>query len=120
MKVNAADAIHLEGVELSAHIGVPEEERAFSQRLTVNLTLQPRRGFGALEDAVENTIDYLQVARAVQALARERPRCLIETLANEIAELVLARFPVRGVEVELRKYILPDTDFVAIRLRREA
>lgn len=115
-----ADAIHIEGLELSVHIGVPEEERANPQRLTVNLTLEPRRDFRELGDAIENTVDYFALSKAVQALARERPRKLIETLAEEIAALILARFAVRRVEVELRKYILPDTAFVAVRLSRTA
>jgi dihydroneopterin aldolase len=44
---------------------------------------------------------------------------LIETLAEEIAGELLTRFALRAVEVELRKFILPDTAHVAIRLRRE-
>jgi hypothetical protein len=33
---------------------------------------------------------------------------------------VLREFAVRSVEVELRKYILPDTAHVAVRLHRNA
>jgi dihydroneopterin aldolase len=44
---------------------------------------------------------------------------LIETLAEEIAGLLLERFPLRAVEVELRKFILTDTAYVAVRIRRE-
>ena len=113
------DLIHIEQLELSAHLGVPGDERAAPQRLTANLTLEPRRDMQALDDALENTVDYLSVARAVQALARERPRRLLETLAIEIADLLLARFAIRAVELELCKFILPDTAFVAVRLRRE-
>jgi dihydroneopterin aldolase len=115
-----ADWIHIEALELSAHIGVPEEERTHAQRLTVNLTLEPRRDFRELGDAIESTVDYFVLSKAVQALARERPRRLIETLAEEIAGLILQRFAVREVEVELRKYILPDTAHVAIRISRTA
>jgi len=43
-----ADQIHLEQLELSAHIGVPEEEQAEAQRLAVTLTLEPRRGFSRI------------------------------------------------------------------------
>lgn len=113
------DAIHIAQLELSAHIGVPDEERAAPQRLTANLTIEPARDFSALGDDLANTVDYFAVCRAVQELAVERPRRLIETLAEEIAEVVLAHFAVTAVEVELRKYILPDTAFVAVRLRRE-
>jgi FolB domain-containing protein len=113
-----ADRIHLEQLELTACIGVPEEERAAPQRLTVSLTLEPRRDFRALGDDLAKTVDYFAVGERVKALASARPRKLIETLAEEIAALVLERFAVRAVEVELRKYILPDAAYVAVRVRR--
>jgi 7,8-dihydroneopterin aldolase/epimerase/oxygenase len=113
------DAIHVQELELFAKIGVPEQERAAPQRLAVNLTLYPSRGFSGLGDAVENTVDYCVVTRAVQEFASQRECRLIETLAEEIAELLLERFALRAVEVELRKFILPDTAYVAVRLRRE-
>jgi dihydroneopterin aldolase len=113
------DRIHLEALELSAHLGVPDDERAAPQRLTLHLTLEPLRHFRDLEDRIENTVDYFVVARAMQELAAQRPRRLLETLAEEIAQAVLERFPVRQVQVELRKYILSDAAFVAVNLRRE-
>ncbi len=112
------DTIHIADLELSAEIGVPDAERAQPQRLTVHLTLEPRYGFEDLNDQIENTVDYFQVTRAVQALARSRPRKLIETLAEEIAAELLGAFALREVQVELRKYILPDTAHVAVRIRR--
>ena len=115
-----SDTIRIEQLELSAHVGVPDEERAQPQRLTVNLTLEPRAGFEGLDDEIGRTVDYFAVAKAVQALARQRPRKLIETLVTEIASLLLTEFPLQAVEIELRKYILPDTEFVAVQLRREA
>jgi dihydroneopterin aldolase len=113
------DRILIEQLELSAHVGVPDEEREAPQRLTVTLTLEPDRGFADLGDDLAQTIDYFHVSKAVQALARRHPRKLIETLADEIAATLLADYPLAAVEVELRKYILPDTAFVAIQLRRE-
>lgn len=113
------DRIRIENLELSSFIGVPEEERAAAQRLTVNLTLEPMRDFRTLQDRIENTVDYFAVGERVKALSLARPRCLIETLAESIATELLVHFPLRAVEVELRKYILPDTDFVAVLIRRE-
>ena len=113
------DRILIASLELSSFIGVPDAERAAAQRLTVNLVLEPIRGFSDLGDALENTVDYFRVCEEVKALSLARPRHLIETLAADIAALLLARFALRAVEVELRKYILPDTAFVATALRRE-
>ena len=102
-----ADQIRIEQLELSAHIGVPDEERAVAQRLTVNLVLEPRRGFDAIRDDLARTVDYFAVCEVVRQLA------------EEIAAMLLACYPLDAVVVEVRKYILPDTQFVAVRLRRE-
>lgn len=113
------DMIHIESLELSARIGVPEIERDRAQRLTVTLGLVTRNDFSDLGDVIERAVDYSAVCTAVQAISSSRPRCLLETLGAEIASELLSAFPLRAVEVELRKYILPDTAFVAVKLRRE-
>ena len=82
--------------------------------------MRPRRGFDGLDDRIERTVNYAAVCAAVRALAAGHPRRLIETLALDIAAEILARFAVASVDVELRKYILPDTDHVAVRLSRQA
>ena len=114
-----ADQIFVESLELSSMIGVPEAERSCAQRLTVSLTLEPMRDFRKLGDAIENAVDYFAVTEFVKDLSVTRPRRLIETLADEIAAALLTRFPLRAVSVELRKFILPDTAFVAARVHRE-
>ena len=113
------DLIHIEQLELLSRLGVPDDERATPQRLALNLTIEPENDFRALDDRIGNTVDYFTVAQTVQQLAAARPRQLLETLAEEIAQEVLARFSVRAVGVELRKFILPDTAFVAVRLQRK-
>jgi 7,8-dihydroneopterin aldolase/epimerase/oxygenase len=114
-----ADNIHIEALELRARIGVSAAERAQPQRLTVALTLEPVAGLRGLGDRIEETVDYAAVCAAVGRLAGEGERSLLETLAEEIAALVLERYPLRAVEIELRKFILPDTAWVAVRIRRE-
>ena len=114
------DRIRIESLELSSRIGVPEEERAHPQRLTVSLVLEPRRDFRDLGDRLENTVDYFVLGEFVKKLSLARPRQLLETLADEMAGELLAHFPLRAVELELRKYILPDTAFVAVQIRRES
>ena len=113
------DTILIEQLELAAHIGVPAAERITAQRLTATLRMEVVRDFRELNDDISKTVDYFAVCAAIKALAAERPRRLIETFAEEIAAAVLRDFAVAAVEVELRKFILPDTAFVAVCLRRE-
>lgn len=110
------DAIIIEQLELWAFVGVSEEERSVAQRLAVSLEIQPSDGLKGVEDKIENTIDYFEVCQKIQALAAERPRRLIETLAEEMAQLVLDEFPVFSVVVELRKFIMSNTAYVAVRV----
>ncbi len=113
------DAILIEKLELLTRIGVTAEERAHPQRITVSLALEPRAGLSSLVDCLENSVDYVQVCGAVKAVAGTGERHLIETLAEEIAAELLRRFPLRAVEVEARKFVLPDTEFVGVKIRRE-
>jgi dihydroneopterin aldolase len=43
---------------------------------------------------------------------------LIEALASDIATMVLEEFSAARVQVEVRKFIIPQTSFVAVRLVR--
>lgn len=116
----SGNEIRIEKLELRARIGITPEERAQPQRLTVSLVMVCRSGFGSLADRIENAVDYFAVCQAVERLAAARERNLIETLAEEIAALVLRDFACLHVTVELRKYILANTDFVAARITRSA
>ena len=113
------DAIHLEGIELRARIGVSEGERAAPQRLSVSITLWPVAGFDELEDQVAQAVDYAAVCDMVRSLVAAQTDKLIETLAGAIASHLLATFPIARVRVEVRKFILPDVDHVAVVLTRE-
>jgi len=114
------DLILIDSLELSVRIGITAEERSCAQRLTASLQLQPARNFAALDDRIENAVDYFKVCLAIREITTQREWNLLETLATEIATGLLARFAIQSVDLELRKYILPDTRFVAVKIHREA
>jgi dihydroneopterin aldolase len=113
------DEIRIEELELMARIGVPDEERAGPQRLIVSLTLQPRYRFGELADDLSRTVDYAVVCKELRQFVSARHDKLIETLAHEMAEFLLRAFEVVRVELELRKFVLPETKYVSARVTRE-
>jgi phosphoglycolate phosphatase/dihydroneopterin aldolase len=113
------DQILISRLELSTRIGATEAERSQPQRVLASIVLEPAVGFSELRDRLVRTVDYAAVAQTVKAHAAEGERTLIETLAEEIAALLLRRFALAAVEVELRKFVLPDTEFTGVRLRRE-
>lgn len=113
-----ADQIIISQLAVSSRIGATTEERRQPQELRVSLVLDLEGGFDGLGDKLERTVDYAVVAQKVKTLAGAGERLLIETLSVEIAEMLLEDYPLAAVEVELRKFVLPHTEFVAVRLRR--
>ncbi len=113
------NAIIIKGLEVQALVGVSDEERSSSQRLQIDAILTPLTDFSALSDNIALTVDYDAVARGIVRVASERPRQLLETLATEIAEALIGDFRIRSVQVEVRKFILPDTQYVAVRCVRD-
>ena len=113
------DAVHIEGLEIFAHIGVPDEERSAAQRLSFNLTFWPVRPFSELKDEIGKTVDYAAVCNEMKHFVAARRDKLIETLANALAQHLLEAFEIRKITVELRKYILPETEFVSVTVTRE-
>ena len=113
------NAILIEELELFVRIGVPEEERSTAQRLTLSLTLFPVGGFQNIQDEITNTINYATLCREVTEFVAIRNDKLIETLADAVAAHLLRTFPLRKIELELRKFILPEVKYVAVRLTRE-
>ena len=97
----------------------PEEERSENQDLRLSLRIVPAGGLANLGDAIEKTIDYDVVTREVRALCAKGERRLIETLAEEIASLVLEGHGAAEVEIEVEKFILPDCDSVAVKILRK-
>jgi len=109
----------IRGLEVSTRIGVPDGERAVEQKLLVDLEMTPALAFAAMDDGIDATIDYHAVALEVTRLAARGERRLVETLADEIASLVLEQHGASAVDVTLRKFILPQTEWVGVRLRRD-
>ncbi len=107
------DRIHIEELELSARIGMSDDERAKPQRLTISITMWPAIGFDEMRDDLTRTIDYAAVAHEVQQFVRTRGDKLIETLADAIAAHLLSAFALERVQIELRKFVLAETKFVA-------
>lgn len=110
--------IVIKGLSVEMHIGVPDEERAHPQRLVIDVELTPLTPFADLEDDITRTVDYDAASRRISTLCTARPRRLIETLAFEIADMLVTEFPAASATVEVRKFILPQTDHVAVRCSR--
>jgi dihydroneopterin aldolase len=113
-----ADEIHIEELEISAHVGVPEEERATPQRLTVSITLWPKHDARDLGDQIDRTVNYSAVADAARNFVRDQSFNLIETVADRLAMHLLKNFRVQKITIELRKFPFEDAKHVSVTITR--
>jgi FolB domain-containing protein len=107
--------ILIDSLRVKTWIGVPDAERMEAQEIEIDIRIQPTRSFAEMQDDISLTVDYAAVCQRVSELTQERPRRLIESLAQEICEMILKEFAATSAEVEIRKFILPETRHVAVR-----
>jgi dihydroneopterin aldolase len=113
-----SDHIHIEQLEIFARVGVTENERASPQRLTLAITVWPTESFEQLQDDITRTVNYSAICAAAREFVRDRRDKLIETVAAHLASHLLEVFPVQKVQIELRKFDLPDAKHVSVTVTR--
>ena len=110
------DRIAIEDLTVFYHVGVPDAERAKPQRLA--LTVEMEHDFSSIGDSLSRTVDYQTVSQRLLDFGRGRSWQLIETLAVELAGMILHDFKPASVTVEVRKFIVPQARHVSVRVTR--
>jgi len=114
------EKIHIEQLDVFTCIGVPEEERANPQKLTVSISFWPYQKTSDLADHIERAVNYSGVAEETKNFVRDQSVSLIETLADRLASHLLKSFPIQKVTIELRKFALQDAKYVSVTVSRTA
>jgi 7,8-dihydroneopterin aldolase/epimerase/oxygenase len=112
------DQITIKDLTVFIRVGVPDVERAKPQQLLVTVEMDHDFTAAAKNDRLTKTIDYHAVATRLAAFGRRRTWRLIETLAVHMAEMILRQFKPKRVSVEIKKFILPETRYVSVRVTR--
>ena len=112
------DTITISDLEVFYCVGVPDEERAKPQRLLLTVEMEHDFRTAASEDELVETIDYFAVSQRLLRFGDGVHWRLIETLAVDIAQMVLEEFRARAVGVEVKKFIIPEARHVSVRVRR--
>jgi dihydroneopterin aldolase len=71
-------------------------------------------------DSESATTPYDVVADLIRHVASERPRKLIEAVAEAVAEAILSRRLAQTVAVEVKKFSVPGARHVSVQIRRGA
>ena len=102
-----ASQIVIERLECEGYCGVERAERERPQKLAIDLDLEFPTGQAAETDNLAQTVDYAAVAERVVALVSRQHCRLLENLAERIAAMLFADFPIERVRIWLRKLHAP-------------
>lgn len=97
------DIVFIEQLEVEALIGIYDWERRIRQPLWFDIEMNFDNRIPAASDAIADTLDYKAVSKRVMAYVQATGFGLVETLAERVAELILAEFPVMRVRLKLSK-----------------
>ncbi len=118
------DRIRIVNMTFYGHHGVDESERNLGGRFAIDVELGlDLRAAGASDD-LSKTVDYKAVYETVREVHNSHRYHLLEALAHNAAETILAKFAVEEVTVRVRKTSVPlggliDHSEVEITRRRE-
>lgn len=113
------DYLEIHGLSAATQIGVPDAERKEWQTVLVDAEITPvDQDFCRTGDTLSSTVDYAALSSALRSEAASKPRLLIETLADDLAQRTLAEFQVDHVRLRVRKFVLPGTAYVGVTVFR--
>jgi len=98
-----ADRLVIERLEFEGFVGIDESERTTPQPLAADLELFLDLSKAISTDNLENTVDYAAVAKKIVATAQQEQFCLIETLGERLAEVILEDSNISEVHLWVRK-----------------
>jgi len=99
----ASDTIFLSDLRVDTVIGIWDWERKIRQTISIDLEMGTDIARAAQSDAIEDTLNYKKVAKRVQQFVADSEYQLVETLAEKIAQIILAEFEVPWVRVRVNK-----------------
>ena len=107
--------IFIADLEVHYHVGVTDQERQNTQKLLLTIEMKYDFSEAAKTDDISKTIDYFAVSQALLKFGENRSWKLLEKLSRDIAEMIMKDFRPEGVEVFIKKFIIPETKFVGVK-----
>lgn len=115
------DSVFIEGLTVDAVIGVYDWERSITQPLVIDLVMYACQKSASANDDINQALDYKKICEQVIKTTQQCKANLIETVAEVIAQTLLAEFAIESIEVSVRKpTAIKETHTVGVKIIRHA
>ena len=113
------DKVFIKGLEVEGIIGIFQWEREVRQVISVDIEMEFDNKKAAESDSIEDALNYKKVGKRVTAFIQKSKFKLVESLAENIAKIILKEFPIEKVKVTLSNPgALRGSDSVGIIIER--
>lgn len=113
------DTVYIRGLQIDTVIGIHDWEREIRQRVVLDLEMAAAVPRAAASDAIADALDYSAIAERLIAFVGASEFQLIETLAENVAQLLLAEFALPWLRLSLSKPgAVPEADTVGVCIER--
>ncbi|MFT6913841.1 MAG: dihydroneopterin aldolase [Motiliproteus sp.] len=97
------DIVYIKELEVETVIGIYDWERKIRQRVNLDLEMGTDIRKAAASEDIDSTLNYKSVSKRLIDFIGESEFLLVETMAEEIATLILHEFPVPWLRLRLGK-----------------
>ncbi len=97
------DIIYLHDLKVDTIIGIFEWERRVRQTISLDLEMAADIRKAAASDAIGDTLDYKAVAKRVIQFVEDSRFQLVETLAEQVAAVVMTEFSIPWMRLRINK-----------------
>ena len=97
------DIVYIKELEVETVIGIYDWERKIRQTVSLDLEMGTDIRQAAASENIDNTLNYKSVSKRLIGFIEQSEFLLVETMAEEIAQIVLDEFPVPWLRLRLSK-----------------
>ncbi len=97
------DIIYIKDLRIDTIVGIYDWERRVRQTVILDIEMGTDIKRSAQSDAIKDTLNYKAVAKRLISFVEKSNYQLVETLAENIAEILLSEFNVPWLRLQLNK-----------------
>lgn len=114
-----ADVVFVKGLKVEAVIGVYQWERTITQPILLDIALETDISQAAKSDEVKDALNYKAVCDDVIVWCQSIQAQLVEHLAVQLADRLLAKYPCQQVTLSVAKpTAIKEADAVGVQITR--
>ena len=113
------DKIILTDLRIDAVIGIWNWEKRNPQTITIDLEMLTDIKKASQSDSIKDAVDYKAVSKRVKKFIQESQFNLIETLAENVAKIILEEFDIQWLKLSVSKpFAIKDSKNIGVCIER--